>query len=199
MASRNMSMLYGLGGRIRQTREQQGLSLTDLSIAVGSDKSALSKIEKGERVPNLETIGKLADEMDVPMILWLQEPTSSNSETIDDIVEGVYRVMQGAPEKKDGEDGLPIPPYAVYNIGGGQPENLRNYVSTLQEELVRAGVLPEDYDFEGHRELVGMQAGDVPVTYADSEALERDYAFTPKIGIREGLRAFATWYAEYYK
>ena len=199
MASRNMSMLYGLGGRIRKTREQHGLSLTDLSIAVGSDKSALSKIEKGERVPNLETIGKLADEMDVPMILWLQEPTSSNSETIDDIVEGVYRVMQGAPEKKDGEDGLPIPPYAVYNIGGGQPENLLDYISTLQEELVRAGILPEDYDFEGHRELVGMQAGDVPVTYADSEALERDYGFTPKIGIREGMRAFAEWYAEYYK
>ena len=118
---------------------------------------------------------------------------------IDDIVEGVYRVMQGAPEKKDGEDGLPIPPYAVYNIGGGQPENLLDYISTLQEELVRAGVLPADYDFEGHRELVGMQAGDVPVTYADSSALERDYGFTPKIGIREGLRAFAKWYAGYYK
>ena len=118
---------------------------------------------------------------------------------IDDIVEGVYRVMQGAPEKKDGEDGLPIPPYAVYNIGGGQPENLLDYISTLQEELVRAGVLPADYDFEGHRELVGMQAGDVPVTYADSSALERDYGFTPKIGIREGLRAFAEWYAGYYK
>ncbi len=118
---------------------------------------------------------------------------------IDDIVEGVYRVMRGAPEKKNGEDGLPIPPYAVYNIGGGQPENLLDYISTLQEELVRAGVLPEEYDFEGHRELVGMQAGDVPVTYADSEALERDYGFTPKIGIREGLRAFAEWYAEYYK
>lgn len=118
---------------------------------------------------------------------------------IDDIVEGVYRVMQGAPEKKNGEDGLPIPPYAVYNIGGGQPENLLDYISTLQEELVRAKVLPEDYDFEGHRELVGMQAGDVPVTYADSEALERDYGFTPRIGIREGLRAFAEWYSEYYK
>ena len=117
---------------------------------------------------------------------------------IDDIVEGVYRVMQGAPEKKNGEDGLPIPPYAVYNIGGGQPENLLDYISTLQEELVRAGVLPSDYDFEGHRELVGMQAGDVPVTYADSAALERDYGFTPKIGIREGLRAFAEWYMEYY-
>ena len=117
---------------------------------------------------------------------------------IDDIVEGVYRVMQGAPEKKNGEDGLPIPPYAVYNIGGGQPENLLDYISTLQEELVRAGVLPSDYDFEGHRELVGMQAGDVPVTYADSAALERDYRFTPKIGIREGLRAFAEWYMEYY-
>ena len=117
---------------------------------------------------------------------------------IDDIVEGVYRVMQGAPEKATGDDGLPIPPYAVYNIGGGQPENLLDYVSTLQEELVRAGVLPADYDFEGHRELVGMQAGDVPITYADSEALERDYGFTPKIGIREGLRKFAEWYKEYY-
>ncbi|MCR5147357.1 MAG: NAD-dependent epimerase/dehydratase family protein [Eubacterium sp.] len=117
---------------------------------------------------------------------------------IDDIVEGVYRVMQGAPEKKAGEDGLPVPPYAVYNIGGGQPENLLDYISVLQEELVRAGVLPEDYDFEGHRELVGMQPGDVPVTYADSEALERDYGFTPKISIREGLRKFAEWYKEYY-
>ncbi len=117
---------------------------------------------------------------------------------IDDIVEGIIRVMQGAPEKKTGEDGLPLPPYAVYNIGGGQPENLLDFVSTLQEELVRAGVLPEDYDFEGHRELVGMQPGDVPVTYADSEALERDYGFTPTIPIREGLRKFAEWYKEYY-
>ena len=117
---------------------------------------------------------------------------------IDDIVEGIVRVMRGAPERKNGADGLPIPPYAVYNIGGGQPENLLDYISTLQEELVKAGVLPKDYDFEGHRELVGMQAGDVPVTYADSEALERDYGFTPRIGIREGLRAFAEWYAEYY-
>ncbi len=117
---------------------------------------------------------------------------------VDDIVEGVYRVMKGAPEKRDGEDGLPLPPYAVYNIGGGQPENLLDYISTLQEELVRAGVLPADYDFEGHRELVGMQAGDVPVTYADSGALERDYGFTPQIGIRRGLRAFAEWYAKYY-
>lgn len=117
---------------------------------------------------------------------------------IDDIVEGVVRVMQGAPEKKNGEDGLPIPPYAVYNIGGGTPENLLDYINTLQEELVRAGVLPEDYDFEAHKELVGMQPGDVPVTYADSEALERDYGFTPKIGIREGLRAFAEWYKDFY-
>ena len=118
---------------------------------------------------------------------------------IDDIVEGVYRVMQGAPEKSTGPDGLPVPPYAVYNIGGGQPENLLDYISILQEELVRAGVLPEDYDFEGHRELVGMQPGDVPVTYADSAALEADYGFTPGIGIREGLRKFAEWYKEYYK
>ena len=118
---------------------------------------------------------------------------------IDDIVEGVFRVMQGAPDRKNGEDGLPLPPYAVYNIGGGQPENLLDYISTLQEELVRAGVLPEDYDFEGHRELVGMQPGDVPITYADSTALEKDYGFRPEIGIREGLRRFAEWYAEYYK
>lgn len=118
---------------------------------------------------------------------------------IDDIVEGVIRVMQGAPEKKNGEDGLPIPPYAVYNIGGGTPENLLDYINTLQEELVRAGVLPENYDFDAHKELVGMQPGDVPVTYADSEALERDYGFTPRIGIREGLRKFAEWYKEYYQ
>ena len=118
---------------------------------------------------------------------------------IDDIVEGVFRVMQGAPEKHTGEDGLPLPPYAVYNIGGGTPENLLDYISTLQEELVNAGVLPADYDFEAHRELVGMQPGDVPVTYADSKALEADYGFRPTIGIREGLRKFAQWYAEYYK
>ena len=118
---------------------------------------------------------------------------------IDDIVEGVYRVMQGAPEKHTGPDGLPLPPYAVYNIGGGQPENLLDFIRTLQEELVRAGVLPVEYDFAGHRELVGMQAGDVPVTYADASALEADYGFTPKIGIREGLRAFAEWYADYYR
>lgn len=117
---------------------------------------------------------------------------------VDDIVEGIIRVMQGAPEKRDGEDGLPIPPYAVYNIGGGTPENLLDYISTLQEELVRAKVLPEDYDFEAHRMLVPMQPGDVPVTYADSSALERDYGFRPTIGIREGLRKFAEWYKEYY-
>ena len=117
---------------------------------------------------------------------------------VDDIVEGVYRVMQGAPERAVGEDGLPVPPYAVYNIGGGTPENLLDYVSTLQEELVAAGVLPEDYDSEAHRELVGMQPGDVPVTYADATALERDYGFKPEIGIREGLRSFARWYREYY-
>lgn len=117
---------------------------------------------------------------------------------IDDIVEGIIRVMQGAPEKKTGEDGLPLPPYSVYNIGGGTPENLLDYISTLQEELVDAGVLPADYDFERHRELVGMQPGDVPITYADSTALERDYGFRPEIGIREGLRAFSIWYKKYY-
>ena len=118
---------------------------------------------------------------------------------IDDIVEGIYRVMQGAPDKVVGDDGLPIPPYALYNIGGGQPENLLDFISVLQEELVRAGVLPSDYDFGAHRELVGMQPGDVPVTYADASALERDYGFTPKVGIREGLRKFSEWYAEYYR
>ena len=118
---------------------------------------------------------------------------------IDDIVEGVVRVMRGAPQRARGADGLPVPPYAVYNIGGGQPVNLLDYVAVLQEELVRAGILPPDYDFEAHRELVGMQPGDVPVTYADSEALARDYGFTPKIGIRQGLRAFAEWYKAYYQ
>ena len=117
---------------------------------------------------------------------------------VDDIVEGVLRVMKGAPEKTNGEDGLPLPPYAVYNIGGGTPENLLDYISTLQEELVRAGVLPQDYDFDAHRKLVGMQPGDVPVTYADSTGLEQDYGFKPTIGIREGLRAFAEWYKQYY-
>ena len=118
---------------------------------------------------------------------------------VDDIVEGVVRVMKKAPEKKTGEDGLPIPPYAIYNIGGGQPENLLDFVQILQEELVRAGVLPKDYDFEAHKQLVPMQAGDVPVTYADASALERDFGFTPKITLREGLRAFAEWYKSYYK
>ena len=117
---------------------------------------------------------------------------------VDDIVEGIVRVMQGAPERKTGEDGLPIPPYAVYNIGGGQPENLLDFVQILQEELLRAGVLPEDYDFEAHKELVAMQPGDVPTTYADATALERDFGFTPKITLREGLRHFAEWYKKYY-
>ncbi len=117
---------------------------------------------------------------------------------VDDIVEGIVRVMNKAPEKKTGEDGLPIPPYAVYNIGGGQPENLLDFVNTLQEELVRAGVLPQDYDFDSHKQLVPMQPGDVPTTYADATALERDYGFVPKITLREGLRKFAEWYAEYY-
>ena len=118
---------------------------------------------------------------------------------VDDIVEGIVRVMQGAPERKVGEDGLPIPPYAVYNIGGGQPENLLDFVNILQEELVRAGVLPKDFDFDAHKKLVPMQPGDVPTTYADATALERDFGFTPKITLREGLRKFAEWYADYYK
>jgi len=113
---------------------------------------------------------------------------------VDDIVEGIVRVMKGAPKRKTGEDGLPIPPYKVYNIGGGQPENLLDFVQILQEELLRAGVLPKDYDFEAHKKLVPMQAGDVPVTYADSTALERDFDFIPKISLREGLRKFAEWY-----
>ncbi len=117
---------------------------------------------------------------------------------VDDIVEGVIRVMQKAPEKQVGEDGLPIPPYAVYNIGNNQPENLLDFVTILQEELLCAGVLPEDYDFEAHKELVPMQPGDVPVTYADTSALERDFGFKPSTSLREGLRAFAQWYKEYY-
>ncbi len=118
---------------------------------------------------------------------------------IDDIVEGVYRVMQGAPERKNGEDGLPLPPYHLYNIGGGTPENLMDFVSTLQEALVEYGILPQDYDFEAHRKLVAMQPGDVPITYADSTALERDFGFRPQIDIRTGLRKFAQWYKEYYR
>lgn len=117
---------------------------------------------------------------------------------IDDIVEGIVRVMQHAPEKKNGEDGLPIPPYKVYNIGNNQPENLLDFVQILQEELINAGVLPEDYDFEAHKKLVPMQPGDVPVTYADTTPLEEDFGFKPSTSLRDGLRSFAQWYAEYY-
>ena len=118
---------------------------------------------------------------------------------VDDIVEGVYRVMMKAPAKQIGEDGLPIPPYKVYNIGNNNPENLLDFVSILQEELIRAGVLPQDYDFESHKELVPMQAGDVPVTYADTTALEADFGFKPSTNLREGLRRFAEWYVKFYR
>lgn len=117
---------------------------------------------------------------------------------VDDIVKGVRLVMQSPPEKRDGEDGLPIPPYKVYNIGNSSPENLLDFVDILQQELVSAGVLPSDYDFEAHKELVPMQAGDVPVTYADTSALERDFGFKPSTPLREGLRKFAIWYKEFY-
>ena len=117
---------------------------------------------------------------------------------IDDIVEGVVRVIQGAPEKKNGGDGLPIPPYALYNIGNNRPENLLDFVQMLSEELVRAGVLPEDYDFDAHKEFVPMQPGDVPITYADTDALERDFGFRPCTSLRDGLRSFAEWYKQFY-
>ena len=117
---------------------------------------------------------------------------------VDDIVEGIVRVMQHAPEKQNGEDGLPIPPYKVYNIGNNSPENLLDFVTILQEELVKAGVLPEDYEFEAHKKLVPMQPGDVPVTYADTTPLEEDFGFKPSTSLRDGLRAFAQWYAAYY-
>lgn len=117
---------------------------------------------------------------------------------IDDIVEGVVRVIQHAPEKQNGEDGLPIPPYKVYNIGNNQPENLLDFVQILQEELINAGVLPEDYDFEAHKKLIPMQPGDVPVTYADTTPLEEDFGFKPSTSLRDGLRSFAKWYVEYY-
>ena len=117
---------------------------------------------------------------------------------VDDIVEGVVRIMQGAPDRQTGDDGLPLPPYAVYNIGNNQPENLLNFVDILQQELIRAHVLPEDYDFEAHKQLVPMQPGDVPTTYADTSALERDYGFKPCTTLREGLRKFAEWYADFY-
>ncbi|MBP3920925.1 MAG: GDP-mannose 4,6-dehydratase [Bacilli bacterium] len=118
---------------------------------------------------------------------------------VDDIVEGIIRVMKGAPKKENGADGLPIPPYAVYNIGNSNPENLLDFVQILQEELIRAKVLPEDYDFESHKELVPMQAGDVPITYADTSALEQDYGFKPSTSLRDGLRKFAEWYKEFYQ
>ena len=118
---------------------------------------------------------------------------------VDDIVEGVVRIMQGAPEKKQGEDGLPLPPYAVYNIGNNNPENLLNFVDILQQEMIRAKVLPDDYDFEAHKQLVPMQPGDVPTTYADTSALERDFGFKPSTSLRDGLRAFAEWYSEFYQ
>lgn len=118
---------------------------------------------------------------------------------IDDIVEGVIRVMQKAPDKVNGEDGLPLPPYALYNIGNNNPENLLDFVQILQEELVAAGVLPADFDFEAHKELVAMQPGDVPVTYADTSALEKDFGFKPSTSLRDGLKSFAEWYAKYYK
>ena len=117
---------------------------------------------------------------------------------VDDIVEGIKRVMQAAPEKKNGEDGLPLPPYAIYNIGNNQPENLLDFVDILQQELIRAKVLPEDYNFEEHKKLVPMQPGDVPVTYADTTALEKDFGFKPKTSLRDGLRKFAEWYREFY-
>jgi nucleoside-diphosphate-sugar epimerase len=117
---------------------------------------------------------------------------------VDDIVEGVVRVMQLAPEKAVGEDGLPVPPYKVYNIGNNSPENLLDFVQILQEELLAAGVLPADYDFDAHKELVPMQPGDVPVTFADTSALECDFGFKPHTSLREGLRKFAKWYKEFY-
>lgn len=118
---------------------------------------------------------------------------------IDDIVEGVKRVMQNPPVRKNGEDGLPIPPYAIYNIGNSNPENLLEFVDILQQELIRAGVLPESYNFDEHKKLVPMQAGDVPVTYADTTPLERDFGFKPSTSLRKGLRKFAEWYKDFYK
>lgn len=117
---------------------------------------------------------------------------------VDDIVEGGVRVIQKAPDKQNGEDGLPIPPYALYNIGNNEPQNLLDFVTILQEELIRAGVLPKEYNFESHREMVPMQPGDVPVTYADTSALERDFGFKPSTSLRTGLRKFAEWYREFY-
>ena len=117
---------------------------------------------------------------------------------IDDIVEGIILVMQGAPQKRQGEDGLPLPPYVVYNIGNNNPENLLDFVEILEEELLRAGVLPKNYDFEAHKEFVPMQPGDVPITYADTESLEKDFGFRPSTSLRKGLRVFAEWYKRFY-
>ena len=144
-----------------------------------------------------ETIRSILE--DKPIRIFNEGRLSRDFTYIDDIVEGVVRVMQGAPERKDGEDGLPVPPYAVYNIGNQNPENLLDFVDILQQELIAAGVLPNDYDFEAHKQLVPMQPGDVPVTYADTTPLERDYGYKPSTDLRTGLRNFARWYKDFYK
>ena len=196
----NIIGFYNLLEACRHNPVEHLVYASSSSVYGGNKKVPFSTDDKVDNPVSLYAATKKSDELLAHAYskLYNIPSTGLRFTYIDDIVEGIVRVMQGAPEKANGPDGLPIPPYAVYNIGGGQPENLLDYISTLQEELVRAGVLPADYDFEGHRELVGMQAGDVPITYADSEALERDYGFTPTIDIRTGLRAFAEWYKEYY-
>lgn len=142
--------------------------------------------------------GTISQELRYPFTGTVVQFWQESSTYVDDIVEGVKRVMKGAPDRSTGEDGLPVPPYAVYNIGNSNPENLLDFVDILQQELIRAEVLPADYDFESHKELVPMQPGDVPVTFADTEPLERDYGFKPDTSLRDGLRKFAEWYKEFY-
>ena len=174
--------------------KNKSIFITGVAGFIGSNlaKRLLSTVE-GVKVVGLDNMNNYYD-------VRLKEARLKELEQFEKFsFEGVVRVMQGAPERKNGEDGLPVPPYAVYNIGNQNPENLLDFVQILQEELIRAGVLPEDYDFEAHKKLVPMQPGDVPVTYADTSALERDFGYKPSTSLREGLRKFAEWYAKFYK
>lgn len=202
---------------IHTLRKEKGLTQAQLADATGINRAMIGRIENKDYIPTVEQMQAMAEVLGFEVVdmayfgftnklmkgekiqIFNYGNCKRDFTYVDDIVEGVKRVMQGAPEKKNGEDGLPIPPYAVYNIGNNNPENLMDFVQILQEELIRSKVLPEDYDFEAHKELVPMQPGDVPVTYADTSALERNFGFKPSTSLRDGLRKFAEWYKEFYR